>query len=471
MYREKIKNLVLIMLVSMAIYSSSFIWLDLSFDLTRFNPVDSEIEEVYLWNKIKPSKVSVTNQYEYIIYDSDINESVWRVYRDTMFDVFRFAYSDGDIQEASAAGRTIRIYFDSPMPSELLIESFGTSNNRFQNVVDKIIWIGYSLDSGKLYIDDGIKTYGLEITTNQQELTDAYDNTMAYASNKYDTLFNYGSNAPYIPVSTDETALNPVFIRSEIDIEDSVNIENIAKNYFRDTFDYVRTTIDSSRTINYIYRNEKVLRLYEEGLLEFYDSIESTMDDSSMYRSFLTALNFIDDFLGFPENAYLSQVTTFIEDGKYGYRFLFNHGLLERPVVFSQVRDEKAIQIDIVGSKVVFYQRFIRVVDELMETEMIEVNVLSPQEIIENNIDFIAELYLESPENQYLEIDEAKERILNGIHEIYLAYFDPSRRSRDQLMRSVWVIKTTDRNYVFNAITGAIIEEQKVAQGVDDGLE
>lgn len=471
MFREKIKNLLLIILVSIAIYSSSFIWLDLSIDLTRFNPVESEIEEVYLWDKIKPSKVSVTNQYEYIIYDSEITESIWKVYRDALFEMFRFAYAEGDILEDSPDGRTIKIYFDSAMPSELLIESFGMNNSRFQNVMDRILWIAYSIDNEKIYVNDGIKTYGLEITIDQQELTDAYDNTMTYASNKYDTLFNYGPNAPKIPISKEETAFNPVFIKSEIDIEDTINIENIAKNYFKDSFDYVRTTIDSSKTINYIYRNEKVLRLYEEGLLEFYDSIESTLDDSSMYRSFLIALNFIDDFLGFPDNAYLSQVTTFIEDGKYGYRFLFNHSLLERPIVFSQVREEKAIQIDVIGSKVVFYQRFIRVVDELMETEMIEVNVFSPQEIIESNIDFITELYLENPEDQYLEFDVAKERILNSIQEIYLAYFDPSRRSRDQLMRSVWVIKTTDRKYVFNAITGAIIEEQKVAQGVDDGLE
>lgn len=471
MYKEKIKNLVLILLVFIAIYSSSFIWLDLSFDLTRLNPVDNEIEEVYLWDKIKPSKVSVTDRYEYIIYDPSINMTVWEVFRDTIFDMFRYAYVEGDIQEVSSQGNMIRIYFENAMPSELLSESFGMNNNRFQSFVDRIRWIAFNVDDGRLYVNNGTKTFGLEISTNKQELEVAYKNAIDYASIKYDVLFNMGLNAPYIPVSTEETALNPVFIKSEIDIEDTGNIESIAKNYFKDSFDYVRTTIDSSRTINYIYRNEKVLRLYEEGLLEFYDSIESTMDDSSMYRSFLIAINFIDDFLGFPENAYLSQVTTFIEDGKYGYRFLFNHSLLERPVVFSQVRDEKAIQVDVIGSKVVFYQRFIRVVDELMETEMIEVSVLTPQEIMENNIDFIAELYLESPENQYLEHDEVKERILNGIHEIYLAYFDPSRRSREQLMRSVWVFKTTDRNYVFNAITGAIIEEQKVAQGVEDGLE
>ena len=76
MYREKIKNFVLIILVSVAIYSSSYIWLDLSFDFARFSPVAGEIEEVYLWDKIKPSKVSVTNSYEYTIHDSDINESI-----------------------------------------------------------------------------------------------------------------------------------------------------------------------------------------------------------------------------------------------------------------------------------------------------------------------------------------------------------------------------------------------------------
>jgi hypothetical protein len=87
------------------------------------------------------------------------------------------------------------------------------------------------------------------------------------------------------------------------------------------------------------------------------------------------------------------------------------------------------------------------------------------------NIDFITTLYLEDENHQDMDFEQTKEKILNSIYEIQLAYFDPSRKSKDQLLRSVWVFKTFDRQYVFNAITGAIIEEQMVQGEYSYGLE
>ncbi len=90
---------------------------------------------------------------------------------------------------------------------------------------------------------------------------------------------------------------------------------------------------------------------------------------------------------------------------------------------------------------------------------MEEVEVLSPDEIISKNIDFITNLYLERSGGGEEEFESTKSHILNSIYSIELAYFDPSRKLKDQLLRTVWVIRTTDRQYVFNAISGAIIEE------------
>ena len=326
------------------------------------------------------------------------------------------------------------------------------------------MWIAYDFDRDKFLVNDGEKTYGFSMESNIDELLSAYGDAIAYARDKYSETYvsDYGHSE--IPISTSEVTLNPVFVKSEIDIDDTGQIEEIAKNYFEENFDYVRKSVDSTGSVNYIYKNEKVLKINKDGLLEFYDSIDSSLERSDVYESFKVALSFMDDFLGFPENAYLSEVELFQKDGEYGYSYVFSYNLLDKPIIFSQVRDEKAIQIDVFGSKVVLYKRFIRVVDESMEAEMKEVEVLSPDEIIARNIDFVTSLYLERSGGGDVEFESIKSQILNSIYNIELAYFDPSRKLKDQLLRTVWVIRTRDRQYVFNAISGAIIEETVVEQ-------
>jgi len=471
MHKEKIKNLVLVFLVLMAVYLSSQTWL--KFDVISISgKTDTEqYEDIYLWDKIRPSRISISEQYEYYVFSEALVTQTWRVFLDTLRMTLKTTFNEDTLIIEEPTEDLLKIHFDNPIPTALFTEGLGISNQTFSKRIQKILWIGCSIEGNKYYYNDGENTYSVAVTVDQEIMRDIYRDIKLFVAQKYNHLFSMSASAASIPVSEDESVYNPVFVKSEIDFEDTSYIESIAKDYFKEQYDYVRKTMESSGNINYIYRNEKVLRIYNEGLLEFYDSLESTLDDSDVHRSFIIALNFIEDFLGFPENAYLSNVVTFSKDGKYGYRFIFSYLLFDRPVIFSQIREEKAMQVDVIGSKVVYYQRFIRDLDDKMETEMQEVSVISPGKIMTKNIDFITTLYLEDENHQDMDFEQTKEKILNSIYEIQLAYFDPSRKSKDQLLRSVWVFKTFDRQYVFNAITGAIIEEQMVQGEYSYGLE
>ena len=466
MHKEKIKNLLLVLLVSFAIFLSSQVWFKFSFE-NYGNKVNVELpESIYIWDKVRPAKYILTDGKEYSIHNSECCQEIWQVFIDSIGDIVRYNEFEGVEAEGKVENRSISVDFDSPIPTVLFIEGMGTNNNRLQSQVENIKKISYDFDQDEFLISDGEKTLGFAIDSNVDELFAVYVEAISYAREKYSATYlsNYGYND--IPISTSEVTLNPVFVKSEIDIDDTEQIEEIAKNYFEEDFDYVRKSVDSTGSVNYIYKNEKVLKINTDGLLEFYDSIESSLERSDVYESFKIALSFMDDFLGFPENAYLSEVQLFQKDGEYGYSYIFSYNLLNRPIIFSQVRDEKAIQIDVLGSKVVLYKRFIRVVDYSMEAEMEEVEVLSPDEIISRNIDFVTELYLERSGGGPEQFESTKSHILNSIYNIELAYFDPSRKLKDQLIRTVWVIRTTDRQYVFNAISGAIIEETVV--GVEE---
>ena len=462
MHREKVKNLILILLVSFALFLSSQVWLKFSFENYN-NTVNVEIpESIYLWDKIRPAKYVLTDGKEYSIHNSECCEEIWDVFIESIGDMVRYTGFEGKATEESIENRSIRVEFDSPIPTVLFIEGMETNNNKLLSQVGNIKWISYDFDLDEFLINDGEETYGFTMESNVDELFAIYGKAIAYAREKYSGTYvsDYGYNE--IPISASEVTLNPVFVKSEIDIDDTEQIEEIAKNYFEENFDYVRKSVDSTGSVNYIYKNEKVLKINRDGLLEFYDSIDSSLEISDVYESFKVALSFMDDFLGFPENAYLSEVELFQKDGEYGYSYVFSYNLLNKPIIFSQVRDEKAIQIDVLGSKVVLYKRFIRVVDESMEAEMKEVEVLPPDEIISKNIDFATSLYLERSGGGEIEFESTKSHILNSIYNIELAYFDPSRKLKDQLLRTLWVIRTTDRQYVFNAISGAIIEETVV---------
>jgi hypothetical protein len=466
MHKEKIKNLLLLLLVSFAIFLSSQVWLKFPFENYR-NTVNVELpESIYLWDKIRPAKYVLTDGREYRIHNSECCEEIWEVFIESIGEIVRYNEFEGVEADGKVENRSISVEFDSPIPTVLFIEGMDTNNNQLQSQMENIKKISYDFDQDEFLVSDGRKTLSFAIDTNVDELFTSYGKAMTYARGKYSESYvsNYGYNE--IPISTSEVTLNPVFVKSEIDIDDTEQIEEIAKNYFEEDFDYVRKSVDSSGSVNYIYKNEKVLKINKDGLLEFYDSIESSLERSDVYESFKIALSFMDDFLGFPENAYLSEVEIFQKDGEYGYSYIFSYNLLNKPIIFSQVRDEKAIQIDVLGSKVVLYKRFIRVVDYSMEAEMEEVEVLSPDEIISKNIDFVTELYLERSGGGPEEFEFTKSRILNSIYNIELAYFDPSRKLKDQLLRTVWVIRTSDRQYVFNAISGAIIEETVV--GVEE---
>lgn len=460
MLKERIKNVFLIVLILIAFYLSSKIWLKFDLEIGREEIPEEILENIYLWDKIRPSKIAVSVEYEYQIYEVDYIKSTWELFLNSFQNILKQTYIEEDIFLENLEGDNVKIIFDNPIPTELFAEGLGSSNNRFFNKIRNVLWAAYNVENKKYYINDGTHTYSLSLDYEDEALVNAFNDLKEYAVKKNDSIFNAGNPSVYIPLPKEENVLNPIFIKSEIDSENMTFIEKIAKDYFKEKYDYVRTTIESTGNINYIYRNEKVLRIYREGFLEFYDSMESTLDDSNINNSFKIALNFIEDFLGFPDNAYLSEVVFFSRDGKYGYSFIFSYNLFDRPIIFSQVREEKPIKIDVIGSKVVYYQRFIRELDYSMETEMNEVKVITPEEIINTNIDFITLLYLEEFESEDLGFEEAKEKILNSIYDIKLAYFDPSRNARDQLLRSVWVFRTEDRQYVFNAITGAIIEEQ-----------
>jgi uncharacterized membrane protein (UPF0127 family) len=286
---------------------------------------------------------------------------------------------------------------------------------------------------------------------NTSSIVQMIDNIDFSKHTKYSLSEKIGEEKINVPISLEEYVLSPVFVQSELDVFDTEEINKIAKNYFKNNYEYVRKVIELNGNRVYMYRTEKVLKIKEDGLLDFYDSKLDLEKSQDVYDSLMSALVFTEDFLGFPRDGYLSNIETIQYEGTYGYRFTFSYRILNRPILFSKVRENAALEIDVVGDGVVSYKRFIRNIDEGQRDKMQNIQIVPALEVINMN--------LQNEETTQTELKPLKKEMIKEISNIYLGYFDLSRITREQVLRVVWVVEIGNKSYIFNATSGKLIEE------------
>ena len=459
---EKFKTLLLIFLIVLSIYLTGQIWLQPSEIIGNQKENNIKNSEIYLWDKIKPKKIVAVSDQEYTSYKEEQSSKIW----DEFIPIFKQILKDdnllvNNLDEINKV-KGVELHFASPIPSEIFIRGLDAPNSDFYEFVKFIKKIHLPIEGNALFLDTGEEIYKIttDVNIDKSGIILLYNNVLS--SLDFDFSAEIEDVEVKAPIPLNEIIMNPVLVKSEINIEDDDYITNIAKTYFDENYDYVRKSVENNSSVNYVYKNEKVLKVNSDGLLEFYNTAENTITENDVYSNLLAALSFTKNFLGFPENAYLSKVENIQENGNFGFKFIFDYKILDRPIIFSQVRNERAVEIEVVGNEVVLYRRFIRVIDYSEPSIMEEKEALNPVNIIKSNIDLMALILMEE-DGMEIESEELIEKnILESINEIYIGYYDPSRKLNEQLMRSVWVIKTTEEIYIFNALTGNLVEIQTI---------
>jgi len=457
---EKFKTLLLIFLIGLSIHQTGELWFQ-PFSASEKPEEELVIDEIYLWDKIKPEKISIVNDKNTTTYKEEYCDEIWIEFIDVFEDYLRGEVEVSQIDNFDFEG--IVIFLPNSLPKELFIEGLEIKNNDFNNKVKSIK--NFYIPEGKLKIiiennEGNFIQINSDVEISRKNINDISNKI------KENTEFIYNEKINDRPLNIitpiNEYIMNPVIVKSEINIEDEEYITGIAKSYYDDNYDYVRKSVESNNSVNYVYKNEKVLRINSEGLLEFYDTAENTIGENSVYISFLTALKFTEDFLGYPDNAYLAEVDSIQINGNYGFRFSFDYKILNRPIIFSQVREERALEIEVIGEEVVLYKRFIRVIDESDPSLMEEKKAMNPIDILKDNIGLLAMIEIEEENIDFKDEETIENSILESIEEMYLGYYDPSRKLSEQLIRSVWVMKAKEKRYIFNAVTGNLVEIQNM---------
>ena len=461
MIHQKIKNLILIIMVVVCVYLSSTIWLELpDFLMYDFKQDEAIVEEVIpqinVWNVVKPLKNIIKYKDNYTVLYSYDDNNLWLTAVNIIYDCF-VNYDSSNVNNASVSFPTNYLKFDFPinMPIEIFVGQMKIDNSKLKEDIGYIKNIIIDLDNrNTIYFYNGVDTIKIENDKiNTDSIVSIIENIDYSKFIKYSIDEKIGEEKIQIPVPLEQFARNPVFVQSELDVFDSVAINKIAKDYFEKYYEYVRKVVEVSGNLVYMYRNEKILKINAEGQLDFYDSNFEFNNNQDVHKSLITALNFTDEFLGFPKDGYMKNVESIQIEGNYGYRFTFSYKILDRPILFSRVRENAALQIDVIGDRVVSYKRFIRKIDETQGDQKQDVEILSAVDVINKN------MQSSQVTDGIVELKPLKTEMIKNISNIYLGYFDLSRVSKEQVLRVVWVVEVGNKSYIFNAITGALIEE------------
>ncbi|MEL7606842.1 MAG: hypothetical protein AAGU39_12365 [Sedimentibacter saalensis] len=460
MIHKKIKNIVLFVMVVVCVYLSSYVWLQLPDFISSADTEDNVPDDIIvadIWEVVRPIKNIIKYKENYTVTYTD-KFDMWGKTVHIINDAFQ-NYDKSSVTESAAFPKEyLKFDFSTNIPSEIFTGHMQLENAEINKAVKNIKNVIVDLENTKsLYFYDGINTVKIEgDNIDTSELLDIIKNFDFESETKYSFDQKIGDETVQVPVPLEISAMNPVFVQSELDVFDTYRINEIAKDYFKNNYDYVRKSVEVSGNLVYTYRTEKVLKINEEGLLDFYDAVFDPNSVTDQYESFAAAVNFTEEFLGFPKDVYLSNLESIQHEGNYGYRYTFSYKILERPILFSKVRENTALQIDVVGNKVVSYKRFIRNIDDSQMDKMNKTQILPAVEVISRNLDTGESV---TAEGTVSEIKPIKIEMIKDINNIYLGYFDLARISKEQMLRVVWVIETNNKSYIFNATTGALIEE------------
>lgn len=461
MKQQRFKNLILSLMFLICFFLSSQLWLKLPnfLTITKQENIDNNPQvDIDLWKIVVPNSYIVNK-----------NGSYTKFYKDNEYDFYNLAieslenaldnYDDkyaNKINGVLFPKEYLRIQFESSLPVEIFTGELNVNESQIKRKLTHIESIIFGInENDSVYVFDGTATIKIK--------NPKIDNSKIIEKIKQFDFSNYpvykedvqidGINIP-IPIPNITEARNPIFVKSELDITDKSKIEDIAKSYFDKQYDFVRTVKEINGSMAFVYKNEKVLKINADGLLEFSDSNYDLENSTDPYKGLMTALEFSLSFLSFPDDGYLSSVESVQLDGSMGYRFIFSYRVEDRPILFSKLKNDVALKVDVIGDKVVSYKRYMRDVDKTHEGDTTNVNIISAENIILQNLDKEDPLLIDDGTLRVI-----KKSTLNEINNIYLGYFDLSGRVSDQLLNVVWVIETNKNTYIFNAITGFLIEQ------------
>jgi regulatory protein YycH of two-component signal transduction system YycFG len=464
---ERIKSIVLILLVSMSFVLTTRIWFYISIEGLFVIPSNNQTllaeDDYEKENLIKPSKLVVhTGQNQALLSNNQKDKEHYTFILNASKDILRdwMNYNESysltslkkDQLQEIRHSKAVELIFEYPMQLSSIKSLLDIDKNSWNEVndIDAIIIAPYD---NKMYIVDDSKGSiyqftSLRISTVLRGVISDIEKRNDYAHVFLNEVVNesYGNNA-MAPVSIE--TMPALTVRGEVEKENKIDPEIM--KFFNDDISNIISMKDAAGKVTFTDREEETVTIDAQGALEYYkynvapDDIKST----DVNEAIDIATQYVSQHMGFTYDFYLSGVESSTQGGRKSYIISYDYKYNGTPIITELETGRSAIEVEILGQEVKRYKRNVRVIEDQGQTVKI-IHVLDILDLVWGGL------------NERLYTTKSEAIVL--VNDIYLAYFE-----RNVNLVPVWVVDVTvegsnkvrsSKKYVIGAEEGVILEEK-----------
>lgn len=272
-------------------------------------------------------------------------------------------------------------------------------------------------------------------------------------------------NNTLMPIALSED-ISKIKAVQEVDTTNTRQVEPLAGTFFGENFDFVRKITETSGTVIYMYGyGQKVLKIDASGMVEYNEEADGQRPilTAEATEALKAAVKFVTEHGDWPKEAYLKGMVE--RDKKRGYLFLFGYRINGLPVYYYDKVIRAPIEVEVTGRQVTAYKRYVK--REKLDVTFIEKmdtqTILTPQQVLDTNFDYIKSIFLDEITEKNKEIDENKvlKEILSSIDSVELGYYEQPMGEQDSLI-PIWIIKLKAHQYYFDAYKGTILNRSEL---------
>lgn len=467
---ERFKTILLLSLVIISLLLTRQIWIKSPYRTgLAFEDGNLDTDDYIRIDIIKPHKYLLNfNEDSHTIFHSDMNNNLWTSVHSSLVDIL----SSNNVKTEEISNEEFITYHDNRSIVFYFPEQYNTyilarfldipQPNDITEKIQKVDSIYIYLGKGEPYLVFSDKDFHLKIY--ESNLDFEYIKTRVGQIEKSNNITYYYpmrdslnvNNDIYIPYKMSR-AIPTVYVKNDINTDNIEDIRKIAEVFFQKDIDYIREIVENNGTVLYLYGDE-VLKVSQNGFLEYYSPLEEQVPERNLYVSLVTASEFLSSNMEIPEDLYLDDIQEIESGGNLGYRFTFKYRIGGLPVILKNEEIEDFIQLEVFNKYIRSYKRFIREEMSVKSNNVIgNTEMLSAYEIISMNYDLIKNDYMVENNVQAIDEDKLKEELLLNIEDISIAYLDPCENKVREKLIGVWILKMKNNVYAFDVYDGSLV--------------
>ncbi|MCR5482198.1 MAG: hypothetical protein K6F52_05325 [Clostridia bacterium] len=464
---EFIKSILLVVLCLSTILLLYFFWTDKRFEdfsLDDLPFMDAEEESMEMLDVLLPTKMWICHG-EGTYTGIEHKKPVWNGQGNSLFGYFvKFMSNSNMIFEEITKEQYASIMeklclcgeFEYGLPFEGLCALAGSEkpagSDSSMSINQLVISMG-SPESFFLADENSDKYYRLALQEQPQGLEQWLTQLDSTMTNPY---FEVGTvvgspieNKTLMPIAL-EAELREMTCTKEFADAGGEEIQELAKSFFGDSFDFVRKIDEANGTKVYMYGyGEKILIAGKDGTIEYKEDISATSEKAGFFISLERALKFIsahegiEALKGHVTDIFLKSVTKGARNGSYHFYF----GTMIDGLEVSYM-ESSPLELEVCGQQVTYYRRALfEDFQEASRSRTSEKEVSEAVNVLAKNYD---KIYIHLTQNPDIEEPVAAQtafiRVANSIDKISYGYLilnqkqQNSKKTGKTAVEPVWMI-------------------------------